>query len=151
MSHVVASETEIPDSELSSLKAACKELGLVFVENQTTYKWYGRWVNDYNAEDAAYKNGIKPEDYGKCVHAIRLPGCDYEIGVYRHPETGNLRLIYDFFGPGRQIQALIGKQAEKLWNLQGEKWAYEYGAKKKLKVTKRIKADGVVEMVFTKK
>lgn len=120
------------------------------MEGQTTYKWYGKWVNDYHSPDAAYNNGIKPEDYGKCVHAIRLPGCAYEIGVYRHPQTGNLRLIYDFFGQGKKIEALIGKRCEKLWNQQGKVWAIQYAKKNKLKVTERLKPDGVIEMVFTK-
>ena len=149
MSHVTASETEIPESQLDTLIEACKEFGLEFVKGQTTYKWYGRFMNDYNGADAALNNGIKPEDYGKCVHAIKLPGCQYEIGVYKHPQTGNLRLIYDFFGDGKKIQALIGKQAEKLWNKQGEVWAYAHAKKNKLKCTKRV-VNGVQEMVFTK-
>lgn len=149
MSHVVSSETEIPDSQLDTLIEACKALGLEFIKGQTSYKWYGKWVNDYSADDAAYKNGIKPEDYGKCVHAIRLPGCEYEIGVYRHPETGNLRLIYDFFGCGRKLQAVVGKNSEILWNKQAEVWAYAYAKKNKLRIKPRMK-EGVVEYVFTK-
>lgn len=149
MSHVVATTTEIPDAQLDTLITACKQLGLEFMKDQTTYKWFGAWVNDYDAEDAAYKNGIKPEDYGKCVHAIKVPGASYEIGVYRHPETGNLRLIYDFFGDGRNIMEKVGKNCEKLWTAQGEVWAHDYAAKNKLKVSKRIK-DGVTEMVFTR-
>lgn len=150
MSHVCASATEIPDAQLDTLIEAAKQFGLVFHKDQTSYKWFGKWMNDYSADDAAYKNGIKPEDYGKCVHAFSLPGCSYEIGVYRHPETGNLRLIYDYFGPGSQLLAKIGKQCEKLWNAQGEVWANAYAKKNKLKVKKRITDKGVVEMVFTK-
>lgn len=149
MSHVVASETEIPEAQLQTLIEACKHFGLEFIKGQTTYKWYGRFMDDYDRDDAAYKNGIKPEDYGKCVHAIRLPGCAYEIGVYKHPQTGNLRLIYDFFGEGRKIDALIGKRCEKLWTKQGEVWAMAHAKKNGLKCSKRVK-DGVTEMVFTK-
>lgn len=149
MSHVVASETEIPESQLQTLIDAAKTFGLEFCKGQTTYKWYGRWVNDYSQDDAAFKNGIKPEDYGKCVHAFKLPGCAYEIGVYRHPETGNFRLIYDFYGAGKQIQALIGKQAEKLWNKQGEVWAHAYAKKNNFKLKERV-TNGIKELVFVK-
>lgn len=149
MSHVVASETEIPATQLNTLVQAFKQLGFEFCEGQTTYKWFGRWVDDYDRADAAYKNGIKPEDYGKCVHAFRLPGCAYEVGLYRHPETGNFRLIYDFFGPGKELRAKLGQSCENVWNLQGEIWAKAYAKAKGLNVTKRV-VNGVIEMVFTK-
>src|SRR5437016_6251552 len=106
MSHVAAIKTEITD--LEALKRACDELGLTFKEGQTTYKWFGQWVNDYHGEDAAYKSGIDPKDYGKCAHAIGVPGSGYEIGVVKLP-NGNFTLIYDFFGPGRKIMETLGQ------------------------------------------
>jgi hypothetical protein len=112
MSHVVSIKTEFKD--LAAVKAACDELGLVFKEGQKTIRWYGRWMNDYDAADAAYKLGIKPEQYGTCDHAIELPGCRYDIGLLRNPQTGGYRLYFDFFGPGRQIQEKLGANGEKL-------------------------------------
>lgn len=102
MSHVVSIQTVI--SDLASLDKACQvlsqELGidLKLVRNQKTFKWYGKWVGDYNASDAAHQLGIKPEDYGKCEHAITMEGAQYEIGVVRNPNGKGYVLMYDFWG-----------------------------------------------------
>lgn len=113
MSHVVSIKTEF--KSILALKAACDELGLTFKENQKTIRWFGQWVNDYSREDAAYKLGIKPEQYGTCDHAVEVPGSGYDIGFLRNPETGGYRLYFDFWGHnGTQIQNAIGKNGEKL-------------------------------------
>ena len=96
MSHVVSIETKLTD--LGAVKAACARMGWQFCEGQETFKWYGTWVGDYNAEDAAFKLGIKPEDYGKCDHAIRVPGASYEIGLL--VRDGNIVPVWDFYGSG---------------------------------------------------
>lgn len=113
MSHVATIEVEV--KSLKALKMACINLGLEFVEGQRTYKWYGKWVNDYHGNDAAYKHGIKPEDYGKCDHAIRIPGDTkaYEIGVIRQP-NGSYTIVYDFWGPGRALKSYIGEDGNRL-------------------------------------
>lgn len=116
MSHVAAIKTEIKD--LEALKRACKELGLEFMTGQKTWKWFGRWMNDYSAQDAAYKLGINPQDYGKSEHAIRLPGCAYEIGVIKKA-NGNYTIAYDFYGQGQKIKAALGQGCEKLMQHYG--------------------------------
>ena len=63
MSHIAKIELEINDPE--NLKLACERLGLQFIENQKTYKWYGSWVGDSPLPD-----GITLSDLGKCDHAI---------------------------------------------------------------------------------
>lgn len=80
MSHVVTIKCELRD--LAAIEAACKRLGWEFRRDQKTFEWYGVWVGDYSGQDAAYLAAdIKPEDYGKCDHAIRVPGASYEIGL----------------------------------------------------------------------
>lgn len=112
MSHVVSIKTELRD--LAAVKAACAELGLLFKENQKTIRWFGKWVNDYSQEDAAYKLGIKTEQYGTCDHAIEVPGSGYDIGLLHNPETDGYKLYFDFYGNhGHRIQAAIGKNGEK--------------------------------------
>jgi hypothetical protein len=112
-SHVVSIKTEFRD--LEAVKRACKELGLVFKENQKTIRWYGKFMNDYDGEDAAYKLGIKPEQYGTCDHAIEVPNSDYDVGLLRNPETKGYKLYFDFWGShGKAIQEAIGKNGEKL-------------------------------------
>lgn len=113
MSHVAVIKVQIKD--LEALKQTCSELGLEFVEGQKTYKWYGRWVRDYHGNDAAYKNGIDPKNYGKCDHAIRIPGNSsaYEVGVVRL-DDGSYTLIWDFYNGGYGLIKKIGKDGEKL-------------------------------------
>lgn len=150
MSHVAAIDLVIdpksPES-LTALQAACKELGLIFVEGQKTFAWFGTWVDDYDEDDAAYKRaGIKPEDYGKCEHAIKLPGCNYEIGVVRRPDGKGLTLIYDFFGEGKKIQNALGTGCEKLRQLHGFHRATML-AKAKGHLTRRVNlSDGRVKL-----
>jgi hypothetical protein len=114
MSHVATVQMEIKD--LDALDAACKKLGLEFRRGQKTFKWYGTWVNDYAAQDAAYKHGIKPEDYGKCEHAIGVAGNSkaYEAGLVPNKEGDGYKLIYDFWAGGHGLIAKIGDSAEKL-------------------------------------
>jgi len=111
MSHVVSIKAELRD--LAAVKAACLELGLKFKENQKTIRWFGRWVDDYDRDNAAYKLGIKPDQYGTSDHAIEVPGCGYDIGLLQNPETGGYKLYFDFYGQGRQIQQVIGTNGQK--------------------------------------
>lgn len=107
---------------IEALKIACEHLGLVFEEGKTEHKWFGSWQNDYAAADAAYKQGIKPEDYGRCLHVIRLKYTPhqeeeyaakpetrpYEIGVVQMPD-GQLGLIMDHWSGGKGTHAILGK------------------------------------------
>lgn len=108
MSHVAKVELEITD--LAALKAAVKAAGLEWKEGQTHFKWYGSWVNDYHGENAAYRNGIDPKDYGKCEHAIGVPGNKeaYEIGVCKNPKGKGHLLVWDFWSGGYGLQKLAG-------------------------------------------
>jgi hypothetical protein len=114
MSHVAKVDTVILDLEL--LKQAAKACGLEFRENQKTYRWYGRWVNDYHGADAAYKQGIDPKNYGKCTHAIAVRGnpSAYEIGVVKNPTGDGYLLIWDFYAGGYGLQDCIGRDGSKL-------------------------------------
>ena len=109
MSHVARVELVI--SNLSDLDEACKHIGTIeLVRNQSTFKWYGTWMQDYAAPDAAYQNGIKPEDYGKCLHAIRVKGDAnaYEIGVVKNPNGAGYVLVYDNFAGGKGMSKHVG-------------------------------------------
>ena len=97
MSHVVSVDIQLKD--LNAVVRACERMGWEFCEGQETFEWYGRWVNDYDGEDAAYKLGIKPEDYGKCTHAIKVPGAQYEIGLIQQAD-GSYAPVWDYWGPG---------------------------------------------------
>ena len=114
MSHVAVIKTEV--KSLDALKAACKKMGLEFREGKTTYRWYGTWVRDYGQDDAAYLNGVPPEDYGKnSEHAIGIPGnsTSYEIGVVKNRDSdGNelpgWKLVWDFWAGGKGLDKYVG-------------------------------------------
>jgi hypothetical protein len=151
MSHVAVVKSEINDNEpvgsgIEALKRACKRLGLDFREGQKTWNWFGEWVNDYHGEDAAYRHGISPAEYGKCEHAIRLPGCAYEIGVKKLP-NGNYTLVYDFYGPGRQIMNTLGKGLEKLMQYYGPEKAQLLAKSKGLMTQRKLEQNGDIKLV----
>lgn len=131
MSHVAAGKGFInPDAfcegglDYEALKMALEMLGdkLEIVLGQKEYKWVGQWYNDYHAEDAAYKHGIDPKDYGKCEHVIRFKRTleeeaaftaapqtrPNEIGLVRLP-NGTLAPVFDFYGSrGAELRELVG-------------------------------------------
>ena len=89
MSHITKIELEVKD--LGILNEACKRLGLNFVRNQRSFKWYGR-------KDA------------KCDHAIKVTGANYEIGVVK--TNGRYDLQCDYYDSN--IEEAIGKDGGKL-------------------------------------
>jgi hypothetical protein len=97
MSHVSAVKLIIKD--LEALKQACNNLGFDFIENQKTYKWFGSWVGDYPMPE-----GFEEKDLGKCDHAIRVPGCSYEVGVVKRGD--HYVLAYDFWRGGGLEKAI---------------------------------------------
>jgi hypothetical protein len=104
MSHIAKIELEITD--LETLRQACERLGLEFMENQTTYSWYGSWVGD-----AELPEGITIHDLGKCDHAICVPGAQYEIGIVQRDRK--YILLWDFWHQGG-LEQKLGKNAGRL-------------------------------------
>jgi hypothetical protein len=113
MSHVAAIDLHVTD--LDSLGKSAKAHGGELILNQETFNWYGTWQNDYDANNAAYRQGIDPSTYGRCTHAIKFNGIKYEIGVVKHPTKPGYTLVYDFFGydessqhDGHKLVKLLG-------------------------------------------
>jgi hypothetical protein len=104
MSHIAKIELEIND--LETLRDACERLGLEFMENQTTYKWYGTWLGDTQMPE-----GITVHDLGKCTHAIHVPGAQYEIGIVKRDRK--YILLWDFWNQGG-LEKKLGKNAGRL-------------------------------------
>jgi len=110
MSHVADVQLQVLD--LEALKAEVKAAGCEWLEGQTTHRWYGRFLNDWNSDLAAV-NRRDPETFGKCLHAIRIPGVNYEIGVVQHSSGKGYDLVYDNFGSsgshdGQRIEQKFG-------------------------------------------
>jgi hypothetical protein len=96
MSHISKIELEVKD--LGTLAQACSRLGLKLVQSQKTFKWYGR------------------ED-GKCDHAIKVPGANYEIGVIKAGDAFELQCDY--------YDAAIGKAIGRNGGLLKQAYAVE--------------------------
>ena len=119
MSHVAKVDVKIKNLDI--LKKACEKIGLQFKEGQSSYKWFGTWVNDYHGSNAAYKHGIDPKNYGKCDHAVGVTGNShaYEIGVVKNGD--HYDLIYDFYGgQGAAIEKIAGRECSNLVNEYSE-------------------------------
>jgi hypothetical protein len=104
LSHIAKIELQIKD--LDTLQAACKQLGLQFMAEQKTYRWYGEHVGDYPIPE-----GFTVADMGKCDHAIRVPGATYEVGVVHR--NGKYILLWDFYRNGG-LERVLGKGACRL-------------------------------------
>ena len=104
MSHIAKIELEINDPD--ALKLACNRLGMQFIENQQNYKWYGTWLGD-----TPMPEGITVSDLGKCDHAIRVPGAQYEIGIVKRDRK--YILLWDFWNQGG-LEQQLGKNAGRL-------------------------------------
>lgn len=83
LSHLSRIEVEIKD--LQALKMACERMKLTFLTNQTTFKMWGSVP-------------------GKCDHAIRVPGAQYEVGVVKN-KTG-YELQWDNYQSGGLVEKL---------------------------------------------
>lgn len=116
MSHVTDIKLQITD--LDALEAACEELGLELRRDQKTYAWWGTFVGD----SAAYGEH-RPDEMGKCEHAIRVKGTSprngssgpWEIGVVRAKDGNGFRLYFDTYGSaGNALTAKVGTNADRL-------------------------------------
>lgn len=101
LSHISKIELEIKD--LEALKAACKNLGFQFAENQKHYTWYGKWVGNQPLPE-----GITEDQLGKCDHVIHVPSAAFEVGVVR---KGNSYILLWDSWIGGGLEKYIGKNA----------------------------------------
>jgi len=115
MSHMAIIDITIQEDQLDALELACQMRGIQLNRGQSDWRWFGSWMDDYHRQEAAYKHGIKPEEYGKCAdHVITVPGNDtvYEIGVVRRRDgQPGWMLVYDFFNNGNGMGEFVGNEA----------------------------------------
>jgi hypothetical protein len=100
MSHITSVEIELND--LEAVRALCREKGWQFMTGQKTYRWFGQFVGD-----SPMPAGMTLEDLGKCDHAIKVPGADYEIGL-RATGKGSYKLAFDHWCSGG-LEPVIGR------------------------------------------
>ena len=146
MSHVANVEVEIND--LAALKSACAKLGIEFMEGQRTYAWFDRYLADSNEGRQTVRDGFRPEDFGKCEHAIKVPGSRYEIGVVKNPRGNGYRLIYDEYGQQGKVitDRLGGTQLTKLKSEYGAVRATRHLQRQGYRVARRVLANGTIKI-----
>lgn len=145
MSHMICISTRIRDLKAAAL--AAKRMGGTLDVNKKTFEWYSRWLDDYSKEDAAYKQGIKTEDYGKCDACINFPGINYGVGLVK-TEEGDYKIVFDFFDSalkekmgGQGGEAFIQAYAAEVVKLQASKRGQKY--------TEKTAADGSIIIHIT--
>jgi hypothetical protein len=115
MSHVTEVKTVF--NNLDVLAEACDRLGLELQRGKKRFAWWGTFQND----SSAYGN-MRPEQMGKCDHAIRVkgdtphdgPSGPWEVGLVQQ-EDGSFRPYYDTFGgAGNRLTERVGQQAARL-------------------------------------
>lgn len=112
MSHVSNISTEGVEFDLDVIKVLCMQEGWKFMEGQETYAWFGQVVGD-----GPMPEDFTVEDLGKCDHAIRIPGCSYELGVLKGKNGGYIMLA-DFWKSGG-LNAIFGEKGEKFKQFYG--------------------------------
>lgn len=127
MSHVVCSQIIIHDLDLLK-KALSKFPELTWNENKKTFNWFGDWRNDYSSKDAAYKNGIDVDQYGKCDVCIQMDGKPnhYEIGVVRRRDGEGWSIVWDHYSTGKNLSEIIGRNGEKLTTAYAEEYIRDF-------------------------
>ncbi|MDE2101706.1 MAG: DUF2997 domain-containing protein [Patescibacteria group bacterium] len=98
--HVVLVECDLRD--IDALDMAANAIGGTLHVGQRTWRWVGAWYDDYHEKDAAYKQGLPPEQYGHGEHAIsfprRLTSDGFEVGICK--VKGQLKPVFDFCDGG---------------------------------------------------
>ena len=141
MSHVTTISIEIKD--LKALKSAAEELGAQWIENKTTYEWWGHSVGDY-----PIPAGMTKEDLGKCDHVIRVPGVEYEIGVVKKAD-GKYTLAYDFYGKGQGLLQKFGQGCSKLSQMYAVHAATRAAKAKGLLVQRKSLDNGGIKLLVS--
>jgi len=150
LSHVALIDLTV--DSLDTLAKACEAMGFTFDRQATKWAWYGRWVNDYHADQAAYKQGIPVERYGTSdAGVIRVPGAQYEVGVYQAPgQPGRYRLVYDNFSEGKGLHAKCGPGLGLLKQRYAAERSKKVMRRAGWRVAEKKQDDGQLRLVYTR-
>jgi len=159
MSHVALVDLEI--TNLDDLAAAAKAIGMEFVPDQETYRWWGRHEGDYPLPP-----GFQEDDLGKCDHALRIPEPlatevaekffgkrAYEIGVCRRRDgKPGWTLLWDFIANGYGLVDVAGENLGRLKQAYAIQAARRTAIQQGFSVSNIItQPDGSQRLVLTKR
>lgn len=106
MSHVTTGDCRITD--LGDVEAALAQFeGARLVRDKKNFKWFGRWVNDFNAARSAVAKGYDTNTFGQCDHVIEVDGSTYEIGIVARPDGIGWDVMYDEWH-GQRLEEVFG-------------------------------------------
>ena len=148
MSHVTA--TLCPITDIDCLKRVVAKTGLKWMEGQETYTFFGRFLDDWgkgNEHRTARARGVDPSQYGKCEHAIRVPGGSYEIGVTKRQDGEGYSLVWDVWR-GDHINKAIGKDGEILMASYNEEYISSYAQANGYMLQEEVNSDGNLVMTL---
>lgn len=120
------------------------------MRNQRTWRWFGKFVGDYQGADAANLHGIDPSTYGTSEHAIRIKGDTqhYEIGVMRNPKGPGFVCCWDFWGAhGKALENVAGDKCRNLFREYGKKLTIKTARKMGVPV-KQTSKGGKIQLVL---
>jgi hypothetical protein len=148
MSHVATIDLEIRD--LEALAEAAKRIGMEFIRDQKTYRWWGESVGDYPIPD-----GFKVEDLGICEHALcitpskRKREDPYEIGVVRRRDgRPGFTLLWDFID--HDLVNIAGKNGVNLKREYAAVVARKQAMAQGFMVNEQRQVDGSIRMVLSR-
>jgi hypothetical protein len=150
MSHVATGKLRV--TSLDDLETAAARLGLTLQRGQTTFRWYGQFMND-SEEGRALARRLPASEWGKCQHALTVNGVAdaYEVGVVPALDGGEgYDLVFDSWGPGRAIVERCGAGLERLAEEVGAEVAMRMMARKGYRVAREVNNTGHVQVVCTK-
>lgn len=144
MSHVTTGDTCI--TNLGDVEAALRDLGVgELVKGQTSFRWYGRWMDDWSVDEAAVSRGWDPKTFGQCEHVIRAPDIKvgnrtlkaYEVGLVRRPDGKGWDIMFDTYGlRGAELERVFGERLAGLKTAIGIASIRRVNPGKRIQVTK---------------
>ena len=148
MSHVTTGDLCITD--LDAAEVVVNRLGGVLERGKTTFRWFGKWLDDWRDPDrAAAMKGFDPKTFGQCEHTIRLQdatGDDYEIGLVRRADGKGWDALYDVFGPGRRLEERFGLGCGRLKKELGVEMAMQRARRRGYRVQRLTNARGQTQV-----
>lgn len=147
MSHITSIKVVIRD--LTALQRAAEGLGMELVRNQSTFKWFGRFVGD-----SPLPEGRTREEMGKCQHALRVKDNydAYEVGVVFRRDGEGWDLHYDSWQEGYGLEKVAGKGCGKLLQAYAEEALLDDLVAYSIQgwnATREVKANGDVLLTLT--
>ncbi len=139
MSHITKIDIEVTD--LEALKEAAATLGGELQEGKKSYRWFGTWVGDTQMPE-----GMTRADLGKCDHAIRFKGAEYELGVVKRKDGKGFTLAWDYWHSGGLDRVLGGQSAPKLKQAYGVARLKREARKRRMAVHEQRLQDGTIRL-----